>query len=167
MRRIIILIMLTIGHFSAYCQTDIYDGDWYHSYNGICGLEHQDDNGNTRLRKGVGKDVYRIHTENDVTTVRVKRQYPCDSDYQYWECSVTRCDEYSLEWYSEINRYKAPDNQNNTIVIEYYCNLRKKGSTLIASIYYRQLTINGTGYTIKSTIYGEEKFSLYKDGNDW
>ena len=167
MKRTVLLLVMAIGHFSAYCQTDIYDGDWYHSYNGICGLAHQDENENTPLRSGDGKDVYRIRTENGNTTVRVKRQYPCDSYFEYWECNVTRCDDYCLEWNTEINRFNDPDNPGNTFVVVYYCKLRRDKSILIAEIYCQMTTINRYGHIVNSTTHGEEKFSLYKDGNDW
>lgn len=167
MKRTVLLLVMAIGHFSAYCQTDIYDGDWYYSYNDVCGIEYQDGNENTPVRRGDGKDVYRIRTENGNTTVRVKRQYPCDSYFEYWECNVTQCDDYCLEWNSEINRYSDPDNPSNTIVVVYYCRLRKDNSMLIAEKYCRSRTINRNGYVVDSTTHAEGRFHLYKDGNDW
>lgn len=166
-KKLFFIFLFVVGGFSSYCQTDKYDGDWYHSYNGICGPQYQDDNDNTPLQSGSGKDVYRIRTEDGNTIVLVKRQYPCENEYNYWECSVTRCDEDVLEWHSEINRYKSYGNTNNTIVIEYFCKLRKSGGVLRASIYYLQTEINSIGHVVNSTVYGEDGFSLYKEGLDW
>ena len=160
MKKLLLTALLAIGTYAAYCQTDIYDGDWYHSYNGI-GVNESGE----RCR-GAGKDVYRIRTENGSTTVRVKVQYPCKTEYEYWECDITKCDEYSLEWNSEINRYKDVDNPQKTFVVKYYCKLRKINNTLKADIYCLQTTIIG-GIIINSTKYGEDTFTLYKDGNDW
>lgn len=158
MKKVVLITITLLIAECTYCQNSKYDGDWYYSYNGVCA--NQDDG---PIRRGEGKDIYRIQTKEGVTTVRVKRRLPCRNEYTYWECIVTRCDEDVLEWHSETNSYTRPMD-GHTIVIEYYCQLMYNHGTLQANTYLVQKELYNNQQ--KQTVYGEDAFTLYND-SDW
>lgn len=163
MKEIIIighLLLICISTAVAQVNINQYNGDWYHNYNGVCAPQDY----TTSVSRGTGKDVYRIETVDGYTNVRVKKQYPCENEYYYWECTVTQCDENALKWHSEINRY---EHEGIITVIEYYCTLVYNHGVLEASTYCIQKEFNKQGKELYNHRYGIESFTLYKNASDW
>lgn len=160
MKKLIILALWSLS-LNIFAQNAKYDGDWYATFEGIGAADIYDE-----PQWGTGKWVYRIRTVEDKTTIRVKVRYPRKNDYEYWNCVMTSCDASSLTWYSETSNYWIPEESRRSVVT-YYCSLRYDSGTLQAKTYYVQRFYNSNGTLIKSSTYGQESFTLYKDGDDW
>lgn len=155
-----LLLLLAVSISNA--QNPKYDGDWKASFSGVCGDRDMDG----PIREGSGQWWYRILTMEDYTTVRVKVRYPCENDFEYWNCHVTKCDDNTLEWFATINQYQDFED-GISVTIEYHCTIKKYKGMLAAQCYYTQKNYNNNGHLIKNNNYGHENFNLYNESDDW
>ena len=168
MKRILLFTLGAIitAFLPLYGQTSKYDGDWYNKYNGVCGMEYQDDNENTPIKKGVGNRVFRIQTEDGETTVQAKEQYPCASDFEYREVVVSRCDEDALEFHCEVLNFYS-EYYAATHITTYYYTVTKVHGTLYVSGYSSIIRKDRSGNNTHSERMSLDGFTMHKNGNDW
>ncbi|MBQ7550665.1 MAG: hypothetical protein IJT04_03950 [Bacteroidales bacterium] len=157
MKKFLLLSMLCFfASISMKGQCNKYDGDWNATFRGL---------GVKTMEWGTGKRIYRIKTIEGKTTVRAKVQYPSEDEYTYYEFIVTSCTEASLDCYSVTSSH-YDDKSGEDVQVKWFCRLSYNSGTLLADCYHEQYFLKN-GDVLRSVKYYEEKFTLYKDGDDW